>query len=108
MSDEPSNKVLYPKSKLAIAALVLGVLAIWPFGILAAIPAIICGHAALREIKAAKGEKAGAAYAKFGLVVGYVMFGILVITAITSQIVLHQLAHQVHDTFQLQSAQSSH
>jgi hypothetical protein len=104
----PDNKVIFPTSKIAIAALVLGILTIWPLRIFAAIPAIICGHWALREIKASQGNLSGAGFAKFGLIIGYLVVFILIVAAITASIVLPMLAHQVQETFQLQSSQSSH
>jgi hypothetical protein len=102
---EPSNKVLYPTSKLSIAALILGILTLWPLRIIAAIPAIACGHLALRDIKASNGNKADSAYAWFGLIIGYLDVILLVAAAIALPI----LAHNVQESFrQLESSQSSH
>jgi len=64
---------------LAIWSLVLGILAVIPFGILAAIPAVICGHIALGQMKRAAGTLSGQGMAIAGLVTGYVgMFFTLV------------------------------
>jgi len=106
---DSSKKILYPTSKLAIASLVLGFPAIWALGILAAIPAIICGHLALREIKLANENISGKGYAVFGMIVGYLEFAVLVITAVAAPIVLSQLKQEVQTTFQqIQSTQASH
>jgi hypothetical protein len=103
--DTPENKAKSPTSKLSIAALVFGILTIWPFRILAAIPAVICGHLALRAIKSSPTRISGAGYAKFGLIVGYLDIVIFVV-AIAS---LPLLAHFVLESFQqIQSSPSSH
>jgi hypothetical protein len=108
-TDETSgNKVIFPTSKFSVAALILGILAIWPLGILGAIPAIIFGHLGLREIKASEGKMSGSGYARFGLIVGYLEIAFLIVAAITASIILPSLAHQVQETFKLQSSQSSH
>jgi hypothetical protein len=49
----------------------LGVLALLTFG-LTSVPAIICGHRALAETKAANTESLGRSVAVAGLVIGYV------------------------------------
>ena len=104
-SEQPGNRVIYPTSKLAVAALVLGILALWPLGILSAIPAVICGHMALRQIKGSNGTVSGSGYARFGLVVGYLELVILIVAAIVAPI----LAHSVQvDLQQLESSQASH
>jgi hypothetical protein len=104
MDEAASNIVRYPTSKLAVLSMVAGILAIWPLRIFAAIPAIVCGHVALREIKASEGRIAGKGYALFGVIAGYLSI-VLFIVAI---IMLHFLAMDVQRVFQLQSAQASH
>jgi hypothetical protein len=105
--DSPGNKVLFPTSKPAIASLVFGIFSIWPLGFIGAIPAVICGHWSLREIKAAQGKLSGAGFARFGLVVGYAILVFLVAAAITGEITLQLLRREVQETFKLQSSQSS-
>lgn len=56
-------------SGLSIASLVLGILALC--GGLTAIPAIICGHLGLRQIKKSGGQTNGTGLAITGLVIGY-------------------------------------
>src|SRR5690606_16231989 len=68
-------------SRLAIAALVLGLVAFFLpiisgrdlFGLLIAIPAIVCGHAALRVIKKSGGWVKGSGRAGAGLTLGYLV-----------------------------------
>ena len=63
---------------LAVASLVLGIisLVIVGIGLLTGVPAAICGHAALRAIKAAPTEYGGGGMAIAGLITGYI--GLLV------------------------------
>jgi len=57
----------------AIASLILGIVAwILCLSILAALPAIICGHVALSRIKHSMGTLAGEGMAIAGLVLGYI------------------------------------
>jgi len=59
---------------LAVASLVLGIVSLvicW-LGILTAVPAAICGHAALRAIKAEPTEYGGGGMAIAGLITGYI------------------------------------
>jgi hypothetical protein len=51
--------------------LVLGILGLLCFSIFTAIPAVICGHSALRKIKASSGALGGEGVAVGGLVTGY-------------------------------------
>src|SRR5438105_4766602 len=61
-----------PRSGLAVTSLVLGVLSVVCFGILAGIPAIICGHVARGRAKRQPAQYGGAGQALAGLVLGYV------------------------------------
>ena len=63
---------------LAVASLVLGIisLVIVGIGLLTGVPAAICGHAALRAIKAEPTEYGGGGMAIVGLITGYI--GLLV------------------------------
>lgn len=66
-------------SGLAIASLVCGVLA---FGcMLTTLPAIICGHLALSDIKKSAGARTGQGLAIAGLVLGYVTFAMVPLMA---------------------------
>lgn len=56
----------------AIWALVLGILAIFPCSLFAAIPAIILGTVAKNEVNASGGSQAGAGLAVSGLVLGII------------------------------------
>jgi hypothetical protein len=57
---------------VAIWSLVLGILSLTCFWILAAIPAVICGHIAGAKIKRSGGTLAGSGLAVAGLVTGYI------------------------------------
>ena len=58
-------------SGMAVASLVLGILSVVCCGLLAGIPAIICGHMALSQIKKSGGTIGGNGMAIAGLVMGY-------------------------------------
>ena len=57
---------------LAITSFVLGLLSLVCFGLLAGIPAIICGHVARDRAQRLPGLYGGAAFALAGLIMGYV------------------------------------
>lgn len=65
---------------LAIWSLVLGILSFCCFGIFSAIPAVICGHVALGQIRRAAGALSGSGLAIAGLVTGYVTIFLLPVT----------------------------
>lgn len=58
---------------LAVASLVLGIIG-FVLGVLAGIPAIVTGHAALRKIQESEGHIDGKPLALAGVVLGYVSF----------------------------------
>ena len=63
----------FPKnSSLAIWSLVLGILSLICFTIFAGIPAVICGHKALSQIKRSGGAISGQGVAIAGLITGYI------------------------------------
>lgn len=67
-------------SGLAVAAMVLGIVAMIWLPIIAAIPAAICGHMALSQIRAAGQENLGGrGMAITGVVLGYLNIGIWVL-----------------------------
>ena len=59
-------------SPLAIWSLVLGILSLTCFYILAAIPAVICGHVARSRIKHSAGTLTGDGLALAGMITGYI------------------------------------
>lgn len=63
----------------SIASLVLGLLAFLLLGLLAAIPAVICGHLAKSKIKADPENLTGGGQALAGLIMGYITIGITVL-----------------------------
>lgn len=70
---QPSDYVMVPQCGLAIASMVCGIislLACYVHG-LAAIPAVICGHMAIKKICESASPMAGRGMAIAGLVTGY-------------------------------------
>lgn len=59
---------------MAVASLVLGIVSLmmFMFGLLAGVPAVVCGHAAMRAIKADPAEYGGNGMALAGLITGYI------------------------------------
>jgi type IV pilus assembly protein PilA len=70
----------------AVGSLILGILAIFPFGLLAGIPAVVLGHLSKSSIAKSMGRLKGEGMATAGLVMGYVSVAfvplILIIAAI--------------------------
>lgn len=62
----------------ATASLVLGILSLIPFGVLTAIPAVICGHVAKSKIKKNPESLRGEGKALAGLIMGYIAIGLSV------------------------------
>ncbi|AXK72278.1 DUF4190 domain-containing protein [Lysobacter sp. TY2-98] len=79
MSSQPIN---VPSSPMAVASLVLGILSWVVLPILGAIGAIICGHLARREIRAARGAVGGDGMATVGLVLGYAHLVVMLIALV--------------------------
>jgi hypothetical protein len=77
----PSTLVYPETSGLAIASLVLGVLCFISAG-LTSLPAIICGHRALSQIKKSAGRVAGQSMAVVGLVMGYIFLVLFAVAAL--------------------------
>ena len=63
----------------AIASMVLGILSIISFGILTAIPAVICGHIAKNKIRTDSENLQGDGMALSGLILGYITIGISIL-----------------------------
>lgn len=70
----------------AVGSLVLGILAMFPFGLLTGIPAIILGHLSRKSIRESLGRLRGEGMALAGLIMGYISIAsipvILIIAAI--------------------------
>ncbi len=64
-------------SGLAIGSLILGILSLTALPIIAGIPAVICGHLSLSEIKKAAGRIGGNGMAVAGLIMGYLSCALL-------------------------------
>lgn len=81
MSQE-SQSIVRPKqeSGLAIASLICGGLGFF-FGIFTAIPAVICGHMALKQLKREPDvyNDSSRGYSIAGLILGYIWIGITVL-----------------------------
>jgi hypothetical protein len=67
-----------PTSGLAVASLVLGIVGFLTAG-MTAIPAVVCGHLSLSDIKKAAGRISGSGLATAGLITGYIGIGYLAI-----------------------------
>jgi hypothetical protein len=83
MSSQPGYPAA-PSSQLAIASLVLGVLSWVLLPVLGALGAIVCGHLARRDIRAARGALGGDGLAIGGLVLGYAHLVVLVLGVIAA------------------------
>lgn len=70
----------------AVGSLILGILAMFPFGLLTGIPAIILGHLSRKSIRESLGRLRGDGMALAGLIMGYISIAaipaILIIAAI--------------------------
>ena len=63
----------------ATASMILGILSFVVLGILAAIPAVICGHIAKSKIKADPENLQGDGLALAGLIMGYIQIGLSIL-----------------------------
>ncbi len=66
----------------ATASLVLGILSLLMFGILTAIPAVICGHIAKSKIRKDPENLDGEGQALAGLIMGYITIGLSILVTI--------------------------
>lgn len=64
---------------LAVASLVLGIVSLACSQCLTAVPGVILGHIALRQIRASRGTQTGQGLAIGGLVCGYIAIGVTVL-----------------------------
>lgn len=78
-----------PINVIAIISLVLGILSI-PGTCFTGIPAVICGHWALAQLRAEAGGQRGDNLARFGLLFGY--FGIAIAFLFAASIALQMFA----------------
>ena len=91
-------------SGLAIGSLVCGILSFTFLPILASIPAVICGHMALSEIKRSSGAIGGKGVAMAGTILGYITLAILPIIAVIA--ILAGMALPVFSQVQLRAKQT--
>ena len=91
-------------SGLAISSLVCGILSFTLLPILASIPAIICGHMALSEIKRSPGAIGGRGMALTGTIMGYITVAILPIIVVIA--ILAGMALPVFSQVQLRAKQT--
>lgn len=75
-----------PNSSMAVTSLVFGILSYVCLGFLAAIPAIICGHMALGQIRRGEVSESNRGLAIGGLVLGYINI-ILTVLAVLGYLV---------------------
>lgn len=85
----PAGEAGGQQQGLAITSFVLGLLSLACFGLLAGIPAIICGHVARGRAQRAPGQYGGAGFALAGLIMGYAS---LVMTFILAGMLLPALS----------------
>lgn len=93
---------------IAIWSLVLSVLGIIPLGLLASIPAVICGHLALPRIRKSAGALGGHGLAVAGLVIGYIGLALqllvlpaLLLPAVSQARAKAQQAHDMNNLRQI-------
>lgn len=67
------------KSPIAVLSLVLGALALFPYGWRAGIPAVIAGHIALYQINRPSSTLTGRELAHYGMALGYTMIALRLI-----------------------------
>jgi len=113
MNPPPIDTVSLPrKSGLAIASLVCGIASVLCLGILAGIPAVICGHIAYSKINRAAGLLTGQGMAIAGLVMGYLsIFLTIVVLPILAALALPAIVSakaQAMATRQLSDARTIH
>lgn len=75
-------------SGLAITSLIFGLLSLTILPILAAVPAVICGHVSQAQIKKAGGALRGGGLSLAGLIMGYLSFAMIPVLAVLAGIAL--------------------
>lgn len=76
-----------PTNGMAVASLVLGIVSLACSQCITAIPGVIFGHIALKQIRESRGTQGGRGLAIGGLVTGYVSLGIVVAVVIVYAII---------------------
>ena len=87
----PGPPPVYPAAQtngMAVASLVLGIVSLACSQCITAIPGVIFGHIALKQIRESGGTQTGRGLAIAGLVTGYVSLGILVVVVIVYAIIM--------------------
>jgi type IV pilus assembly protein PilA len=75
----------------ALGSLILGILSIFPFGLLAGIPAIILGHISYSNISKSMGRLKGQGMAVAGLIMGYLSIVLIPVVLIIAAIAIPSL-----------------
>jgi len=75
----------------ATGSLILGILAVFPLGILAGIPAVILGHVSRKSIRESMGRLKGEGMALAGLIMGYLSMAAIPIVLIIAAIAIPSL-----------------
>jgi len=91
MDQPPPVPTTLPQPKnsgLAIWSLVLGILSLTCFWLLAAIPAVICGHVAYSRIKRSGGALSGGGLALGGLITGYLSIALIPVIGLLAAIAI--------------------
>jgi hypothetical protein len=83
-SSHSASSAAAPKSRLAVASFILGILGTTCLFVGASLVAIVLGHVAISQIRNSQGALSGRGFAIAGLVLGYV----IVIATLIASIVL--------------------
>jgi type IV pilus assembly protein PilA len=75
----------------AVGSLILGILAIFPLGLLAGIPAVILGHLSKANIRKSMGRLKGDGMATAGLIMGYISLAAIPLVLIIAAIAIPNL-----------------
>jgi type IV pilus assembly protein PilA len=75
----------------AIGSLILGILAMFPLGLIAGIPAVVLGHLSRKSIRESRGRLKGDGMALAGLIMGYLSVAVLPIILIIAAIAIPSL-----------------
>jgi type II secretory pathway pseudopilin PulG len=75
----------------AVGSLILGILAIFPFGLLAGIPAVVLGHLSKSSIARSMGRLKGDGMATAGLIMGYASVALIPLILIIAAIAIPSL-----------------
>ena len=91
----PSGPQGYPpppfvprQNGLAVASLVLGIISLACSQCITAVPGVVLGHIALRQIRASRGAETGEGMAIGGLVCGYISIGVTLLIGMVYVLIL--------------------